>query len=204
MVRDVAATSFQTDCRARGGGGLHGDVALHAAPGPSITVITSASEISLGRLGQGVAAGGAAGALHQAGPFELQQNLHEEPRRNAVRLGDVANPHRLVAVVRAPPIRARQCRRIRLWRKCHSWAMTDADRGMTMDCRSRMQMSLRSSERLSNPDSSLAMCTWPSLSLSPPVVCRPHSVLAMPLQRPARSSSPNITARVQGQQPMLV
>ncbi len=35
-------------------------------------------------------------------------------------------------------------------------------------------------------------------------VCRPHSVLAKPLQRPARSSSPNITARVQGQQPMLV
>ena len=35
-------------------------------------------------------------------------------------------------------------------------------------------------------------------------VCRPHSVLAVPLQRPARSSSPNITARVQGQQPMLV
>ena len=36
------------------------------------------------------------------------------------------------------------------------------------------------------------------------LVCRPHSVLAEPLQRPARSSSPNITARVHGQQPMLV
>jgi hypothetical protein len=34
-------------------------------------------------------------------------------------------------------------------------------------------------------------------------VCSPHSVFWKPLQRPARSSSPNITARVQGQQPML-
>src|SRR5687767_1825714 len=36
------------------------------------------------------------------------------------------------------------------------------------------------------------------------VVCRPHSTFPVPLQRPARSSSPNITARVQGKQPMLV
>src|SRR5688572_26889207 len=35
-------------------------------------------------------------------------------------------------------------------------------------------------------------------------VCSPHSVFAKPLQRPARSSSPWSTARVQGQQPMLV
>ena len=34
--------------------------------------------------------------------------------------------------------------------------------------------------------------------------CSPHSVFAVPLQRPARSSSPNMTARVHGQQPMLV
>jgi hypothetical protein len=28
--------------------------------------------------------------LDQPGPFELQENLHEEPRRNAVRVGDIA------------------------------------------------------------------------------------------------------------------
>ena len=31
--------------------------------------------------------------------------------------------------------------------------------------------------------------------------CRPHSVLVLPAQRPARASSPSATARVQGQQP---
>ena len=31
---------------------------------------------------------------------------------------------------------------------------------------------------------------------------RPHSVLPVPLQRPARSSSPTPTGRVQGQQPI--
>ena len=34
--------------------------------------------------------------------------------------------------------------------------------------------------------------------------CNPHSILAKPLHRPARSSSPGSTARVQGWQPMLV
>src|SRR5437899_12115689 len=33
--------------------------------------------------------------------------------------------------------------------------------------------------------------------------CSPHSFLAVPDQRPARSSSPVTTARVHGQQPML-
>ena len=33
--------------------------------------------------------------------------------------------------------------------------------------------------------------------------CSPHSVLAWPLQRPARLSSPGATGRVHGQQPML-
>jgi hypothetical protein len=36
-----------------------------------------------------------------------------------------------------------------------------------------------------------------------PGECRPHSVFALPLQRPARSSSPAPIARVQGWQPML-
>ncbi len=36
-----------------------------------------------------------------------------------------------------------------------------------------------------------------------PRECRPHSVFALPLQRPARSSSPAPIARVQGWQPML-
>ena len=34
-------------------------------------------------------------------------------------------------------------------------------------------------------------------------VCSPHSVLALPLQRPARLSSPGATGRVHGQHPML-
>ena len=34
-------------------------------------------------------------------------------------------------------------------------------------------------------------------------VCNPHSVFAVPVQRPARSSSSDETARVQGRQPML-
>ena len=34
-------------------------------------------------------------------------------------------------------------------------------------------------------------------------VCSPHSVLALPAQRPARGSSPSATGLVQGQQPML-
>ena len=33
--------------------------------------------------------------------------------------------------------------------------------------------------------------------------CNPHSVFALPLQRPARLSSPGATGRVHGQQPML-
>ena len=33
--------------------------------------------------------------------------------------------------------------------------------------------------------------------------CSPHSVLALPLQRPARLSSPGAVGRVHGQQPML-
>src|SRR5260221_1606348 len=34
-------------------------------------------------------------------------------------------------------------------------------------------------------------------------VCRPHSILALPDQRPARSSSPAWIGRVQGAQPIL-
>ena len=34
-------------------------------------------------------------------------------------------------------------------------------------------------------------------------VCNPHSVFAVPVQRPARSSSPDATARVQGRHPIL-
>src|SRR5881275_1548356 len=35
-------------------------------------------------------------------------------------------------------------------------------------------------------------------------VCSPHSVLPLPLHRPARSGSPGAVGRVHGQQPMLV
>src|SRR6185503_12261281 len=50
-----------------------------------------------------VAASRAANALHQASGFELQENLHEEPRGHAVGLGNVANPHRF-----APRVPGRQ------------------------------------------------------------------------------------------------
>jgi len=35
------------------------------------------------------------------------------------------------------------------------------------------------------------------------MMCKPHSVLVNPGQRPARGSSPGLTARVQWVQPML-
>ena len=112
----------------------------------------------VGLLGQPIAAGRPAQAGHEAGRLELQENLHEEPRGNAVRLGDVADADRLA-------------------RQMAGGELQHGDAGVF---------------RLGG-DSREVHC-----------VCSPHSVFAKPLQRPARSSSPRSTARVQGQQPMLV
>ena len=46
-----------------------------------------------------VPAGSSADARHQARFLELQQDLHEEPRRNVVPLGDAANANRLARSV---------------------------------------------------------------------------------------------------------
>ncbi len=52
-----------------------------------------------GRLGKLISARGAARAVDQPGPFELQQDLHQEPRGNAVLFGDFSDPHRLARLV---------------------------------------------------------------------------------------------------------
>ena len=49
----------------------------------------------LRRLDEVISAGRPANAGHQPGPLQLQQDLHEEPRRNVVPLGDLANADRL-------------------------------------------------------------------------------------------------------------
>src|SRR5690606_21394993 len=53
----------------------------------------------LRRLGQLIAAAGAPGAGDQTGSLELEQDLHQKPRRNAVRVGDPLDPDRLARLV---------------------------------------------------------------------------------------------------------
>ena len=124
-----------------------------------MTLMTSPKDSSLGLLDQPVAARCAARAGDKSGGFQLQQNLDEELRRNAVRGGDLADPDRLA----------------------------------------RLKMQGQLQQRNAG-----VLGSGGNGHLSSSSVCSPHSVLAKPLQRPARSSSPNITARVHGQQPMLV
>ena len=53
----------------------------------------------LRRLDELISARGSAGAGNESGPFELQQNLHQKTGRDAVLVGDRANPHRLARTV---------------------------------------------------------------------------------------------------------
>ena len=64
-----------------------------------MTSITSASVDFARRSGQPIAARGPARAGDQRGAFELEQDLHQEPCRNAVLVGDAPNMNRLAGIV---------------------------------------------------------------------------------------------------------
>ena len=51
--------------------------------------------MSSGGAARRVAAGSPAGAVDQPGPLQVEQDLHEEPIRDAVLVGDVRQTHRL-------------------------------------------------------------------------------------------------------------
>ena len=67
------------------------------ASGPSTARITSARVISSGRLGEPVAAAGAAAGADEAGVLELEQDVLEELERDVLGLGELLALDRLVA-----------------------------------------------------------------------------------------------------------
>lgn len=155
ISRSIPATSCQADCNTFTASESGDALVPIGSSGPSNVHYFGQRDL-VGRFDQLVAAGRPSRARHQSGAFELQQNLHQKPRRHTVLIGDRANAHRLARPVMPGQFEHGDAGIFGLGGDLHA------------------------------------------------LVCNPHSVLAVPLQRPARSSSPNITERVQGQQPMLV
>ena len=67
------------------------------ASGPSTARITLGERDLLGRLGEPVAAAGAAPGPHQAGVLQLEQDVLEELERDVLRLGELLALDGLVA-----------------------------------------------------------------------------------------------------------
>ncbi len=117
--------------------------------------------------------------------------------------GWVAHPPKLVD-------EARSTQHARRWRSGRETAPIAFARGMPLHpslalkgvpVRVRAGLFVRGSTRRDEPGGSAVVPVQQKAARQE--VCNPHSVFGIPLHRPARSSSPHSTGRVQGRQPML-
>src|SRR5439155_23529691 len=152
----------------------------------------------------------------QAVDLQLQEDLHQEPRRDAVRLGDGPDLQELRVLVVAGQLQHGDAGVLGFGGYTHGWSKSEI---RSTKSETNSNKAEQSKSETASPivwvlafsvllgfvsDFVLRISNLVQIPLPPscPTMCSPHSFLSVPAQRPARSSSPSSTGRVQGQQPM--